>query len=320
MPYYLGIDTSNYTTSLALCSSEGDIVAQKKRLLQVKQGERGLRQSDAVFQHTQNLPVLFSELFAQVPHARANLLAVGCTEKPRSAQGSYMPCFLPGAGMGQALAAACDIPIYLFSHQHGHIMAAAYSAEMKSAAERPFLAFHISGGTTDLMHVIPRQNSFAIETIGTSLDLHAGQLVDRAGVLLGLPFPCGAALEALAEQAACPPAAPKICVNGCSCNLSGAENRVQAMLNSGEEKTAIAAYVFAFLEKTIRKMTENALQRFPDLPVLFAGGVMSNRLMRPALSACCHAYFAKPEFSCDNAAGIALLARRAHLSERAKEK
>ncbi|MBQ4290581.1 MAG: hypothetical protein II719_05235 [Clostridia bacterium] len=315
--FALGIDTSNYTTSAALCAGDSGhpagvrIFAQKKRPLPVKEGERGLRQSDALFAHTVALPKVLEELAAEAPRdPDFRIMAVGYSGRPRDLDGSYMPCFLAGESVARGIAAADGIPAYRFSHQAGHIAAAAYSAGDACFWEAPFLAFHLSGGTTDLLSVTPEEDTFRIRMIGTSQDLHAGQLVDRIGVLLGIPFPAGPGLERLAAACGESVPAPKTCVRGCDCNLSGAENQARDLIARGAPPETAAAYVFRFLEKTLCEMTRNALRKSPGMPVLFAGGVMSSRLMRSALSSVCDAHFAEPEFSSDNAAGAAILGFR----------
>ena len=323
----LGIDTSNYTTSAALSypvsgrASGGCLFKQVKQLLAVKDGQRGLRQSDAVFAHTVNLPVLMEQLFEGLDFDPV-IVGIGYSAKPRPQDGSYMPCFLTGEAAARSMAAALHVPLYAFSHQEGHIAAAAYSAMENGDADElsrnPFLAFHVSGGTTDLLHCTPAGGSYHIDPLGCSLDLHAGQAIDRTGVMLGLSFPCGPALEALAAANTAPYPTPKVCVNGCDCNLSGLENLTQKLMKEGAAPETVAAFAFAFIRRTLEKMTEAALARYPGEPVLFAGGVMSNRLMRTSLSDLCRkhgsrAYFAEPAFSSDNAAGISLLACRAYL-------
>ena len=267
----LAIDTSNYTTSAA-CStpdrghvSGGFLIKQEKQLLTVRAGERGLRQSDALFAHTCNLPPLMERLLSTLTD-EDEIVAVGCSTTPRRQEGSYMPCFLAGENVARGIAASLRVPYYTFSHQEGHIAAAAYSAVTKedgtqddTLSASPFLAFHVSGGTTDLLHVSPSDNRYEIEMLGTSLDLHAGQAIDRVGVMLGLSFPCGPALETLAKTYNEKIPSPKICVRGCDCNLSGLENLAQKMHREGASDSAIAAFVFAVLEKTLIKMTENAL-------------------------------------------------------------
>ena len=106
MPYYLGIDTSNYTTSAAVFDSSTGCVVHKKKLLPVAEGALGLKQSDAVFAHVKQLPQILEELFFAVPQAQNQLAAVGVSVRPRNAQDSYMPCFLTGRLAADAISAA----------------------------------------------------------------------------------------------------------------------------------------------------------------------------------------------------------------------
>ena len=117
MPYYLGIDTSNYTTSCALYNSDTDTVVHRKKLLPVKKGELGLRQSDAVFHHTVQLPELMRELFDGFD---GEIAAVGVSDAPMRAEGSYMPCFLTGVCAAESVSAATGKPLFRFSHQPLH--------------------------------------------------------------------------------------------------------------------------------------------------------------------------------------------------------
>lgn len=293
---FLGIDTSNYTTSAAVADENG-IIENKKLPLPVAEGQRGLRQSDAVFAHIKNIPPLFESL------GGVECAAVGYSAYPRDAEGSYMPCFEAGRAAACAIASVTGVKAYPFSHQAGHIRAALYSAGKDELLDGEFLAFHVSGGTTELLHV----KNKVIEPVGQTLDLNAGQAVDRAGVLLGLRFPCGAGLEELAGASESPK--PKICVRGLDCNLSGLENKVREMLDSGIAHNIIAAYTLDFIAETIAAMTENAIERFGELPVVYAGGVMSDKRIRARLEARPDTFFAAPEYSCDNAAGCALLCR-----------
>lgn len=189
-PVILGIDTSNYTTSAARLE-KGEIF-QSKKLLPVKPGQLGLRQSDAVFHHVQQLPDRLEEVLQGAPPIRA----IGVSDRPRAQEGSYMPCFTVGVGTARALAAAAGAPLYRFSHQAGHIAAALYSAGQLALLEEQFLAFHVSGGTTEAVLVTPDKDEILhAEIVASSLDLKGGQAVDRAGVLLGLSFPPGQSLK-----------------------------------------------------------------------------------------------------------------------------
>lgn len=304
--YYLGIDTSNYTTSLALYNSEDNSVIQSKKLLPVKQGELGLRQSDALFHHTKQLPELFKELFKDFT---GEIKAVGVSVKPRNTEGSYMPCFLAGESVATAISSANDIPLHKTSHQAGHILAALYSADRLELIKSPFIAFHVSGGTTDCLYVEPDDNEIIkITEIGTSLDLKAGQAVDRVGLMMNLSFPCGKELEKLAIMSDKDYKIKTILKDG-NCCLSGIENKCRKMLDDGEKKSDVAKFCLDSIYSAVSAMTEYALAEYGNLPIIYAGGVMSDKIIQNKLSEKFNAFFAEPEYSCDNASGIALFAR-----------
>ncbi len=308
-PCFVGIDTSNYTTSLAFCTKDGETVANLKLPLTVKQGERGLRQSDAVFLHTKNLPVLFES--ARPFFEKYEPLAIGVSTTPRTQEGSYMPCFLAGVATAKALAASHGIPCYEFSHQNGHIMAALVSSGACELMGRDFAAFHVSGGTTEVLLVRPNGNDFLCEIIGGTLDISAGQAIDRVGVSLGLSFPCGAALEKLALAYAGKPFTKKGCVKDGYCNLSGLENMALDMQKKGVPKEEIAAFVLYFIGWTLMELTASVREKHPNIPIVYSGGVMSCSLLKQMLAGD-GKYFAEPAMSADNAVGIAHLARLAH--------
>ena len=300
---FLGIDTSNYTTSCAVYNSDGTVI-QKKKLLPVKEGELGLRQSDAVFHHTVQLPELMDQLFHDFD---GEISAVGVSDTPRRQKGSYMPCFLAGVNAARSICAAGRKPLYGFSHQQGHVAAAVYSIGDASLLEKRFLAFHVSGGTTDALLISPDKDEIIkAEMLASSLDLKAGQAVDRVGVMLGFPFPAGRFVDELAMKSD-----KKYKINvklrDGNCCLSGVENKCRDMLNNGEAKEDICRYCIDCIMTALSKMAEYQLSALGDMPIVFAGGVMSSGVISSALSKKFGAYFAKSEFSCDNAAGIAYL-------------
>ena len=306
---FIGVDTSNYTTSLAAADSDGKIIANIKRLLPVAEGERGLRQSDALFAHTKALPELIGNLSETVSLPDRRIAAVGFSSAPRFANGSYMPCFLAGHSAAASIACGAKAPLFSSSHQEGHIAAVLYSASALSLTERKFISFHVSGGTTDILLVSPdRERIIRAERIGGTLDINAGQAIDRAGVMMGMPFPAGAHLEkaALGYVGKTPKA--KICVNGFDCNLSGLENKTRDMYERSGDVSETAAYVFEFVSLTLCALTENLRREYPGIPIVYAGGVMSSVIIRNRLDFP-GAYFAAPEFSSDNAAGCELLCR-----------
>ena len=311
---FVGFDTSNYTTSVAVCDREGRVVANLKAPLPVKDGERGLRQSDALFAHTRNLPALTDRLGEILREGDLRPVAVGVSAKPRDVEGSYMPCFLAGIAAAHSFAAACSVPIYEVSHQNGHVMAALYSADALSLLEREsFLAFHVSGGTTEVLLIDPKEAGFSVTLVGETADINAGQAIDRVGVALGLSFPCGRELERLASLYSGRLSSRPVCVRDGRCSLSGVENLALRLWNETGDPSAVAAFVFDFIERTLIEMGEQVMARYGRMPVIFAGGVMSNRWMRKNLSSRFEAYFSEPEFSADNGAGVALLCRSAFL-------
>ena len=299
----LGIDTSNYTTSAAILTSGGEML-QSKRLLKVPEGGRGLRQSEALFQHTVALPEIFKNVFKNF---NGGIAAVGVSATPRDTEDSYMPCFLAGVSAASSASAAKGCVLHKFSHQRGHIMAALYSANRLSYVNSPFLAFHVSGGTTELLYVTPDDDLIIkCDLIAHTLDLNAGQVIDRVGVMMGYGFPAGKAIDKLSLSAEGLPAVNPTIRNG-NCCLSGVENICKKMLEQNEPHEKIAATALCFVLESVSEMTKLALERLGQLPMVFAGGVMSNTLIRRELSKRFDCAFAEPSFSCDNAAGIAVL-------------
>lgn len=304
MALFLGLDTSNYTTSAAIYDSENNTIRQDKKLLPVKNGEKGLRQSDAVFHHTVQLPDRIEAL--GLPEG---ITGIGVSTRPRSVDGSYMPCFLVGEGTARMLGAALHVPVYRTSHQIGHILAALFSAGKLDLLRKPFIAFHVSGGTTDCVLCEPDAENgdfIRVKPVSGSLDLKAGQAIDRVGVMMGLPFPCGIALEQLAVKSA-EKFRYKPTMRGLDCCLSGLENQCRKLLDDGKSHEDVACFCLTAVGEVLHEMTKRVLEQYGDLPVLYAGGVMSDLFIRKRLEGE-ERYFAAPEFSCDNAAGTAIFA------------
>ncbi len=309
----VGIDTSNYTTSLAVMSLDGELIANLKAPLPVAKGACGLRQSDAVFAHVKNFPTLANE--AKALTANARIRAVGVSSRPRNVDGSYMPCFLCGVAFARALASGASAPVFEFSHQCGHIMAALYSANKTEVADQPFGAFHVSGGTTELVRATPdSRGGFHAELVGGTRDVNAGQVIDREGVLMGLQFPCGIELErlALTNQQKTPKRRMK--TDGCYVNLSGLENLTEKLFKETGDSALCSAFVLETIGRSICDIGTCYEERYGRMPMVFAGGVMSNTLIRSMLEPRFDAIFATPELSRDNAVGIAALARKAYLT------
>ena len=297
---YIGFDTSNYTTSVA--TYDGTKVTQAKKLLTVKPGERGLRQSDAVFQHTVNMPMLCTQLEFSVPKA------VGVSNRPRNVDGSYMPCFLVGENAAAVLSSVNSVPLYKTSHQVGHILAALYSVNRLDLINQRFIAFHLSGGTTEALIVEPDDEEIIkASVVASSTDLKAGQAIDRTGVMLGLSFPCGRELDLLSQKSN-RSFKLKPTMIGINCSLSGVENKVKNMIDKNEPAEDVARFALTYVAQSVNAMLKGVIEKYGNLPVVFSGGVASNTLLRKTINDNFDAYFADSEFSLDNAAGIAIYA------------
>ncbi|MBQ2200987.1 MAG: O-sialoglycoprotein endopeptidase [Clostridia bacterium] len=304
-PLSIGIDTSCYTTSVA-CTDGKSIVFSKGTMLSVAFGERGLRQSEGVFQHVKQLPPLLREMLSSID--RSGVVCVAVSAAPTAKPDSYMPVFLPGLGQAETLSAALGVPLIRTDHQSGHIRAALFGNEALLDHER-FFAVHISGGTTDLLLVEPHRDApYRIETIGCSTDLHAGQFVDRVGVALGLPFPAGKHMEALAKTAEGKTVKLASAVTGTNGSFSGAETAAQRLLHTVPD-AELAYGVYDCLARTLSKMFANAAAIHGELPFLICGGVASSQLLKTLLKTRFRGklYFGRPELSKDNAVGVALL-------------
>lgn len=288
--YSLGIDTSNYTTSVALVAASGEYRSLRTPF-DVAQGLRGVRQSDAVFLHTKELPNLLERLFA----SRPNIACVAVSDKPRDAEGSYMPCFLAGLSAARGIAAALDVPLYTLSHQRGHVLAALKGAGREDLAGKDFHAYHVSGGTTELLHV---SSDGTITIAGATADLNAGQLIDRCGVSIGLKFPCGAALEHLALGGE-PVVRPVRFQHAGTVNLSGLENLFAAHLMEFPPEDC-ALWLLESIANALISLAAGV-----SGPLILAGGVMSNRLIKSRLDSAFETYSTDSEFAADNAIGVA---------------
>lgn len=301
----LGFDTSCYTTSVAAVDIAGQPVASCRRLLPVPKGERGLRQSDAVFIHVRQLPALMEELAGRI--AGREIVAVCASTQPRDEQGSYMPVFQAGDAQARGVAALLGVPCFASNHQRGHLEAALVDA---GVAPGPLLALHLSGGTTELL----AYDGERISLLGGSLDLHAGQLVDRTGVALGLPFPAGPHLEELARRGVSQARLPvSMEQGGAYCHLSGAETQLQRWINAGEmPPEQIAREVYDLLARTVARMILAGAKQTGLRQALLAGGVASSALFREMVVArmakldrSMRLHFGRPEYSGDNAVGAA---------------
>ncbi|NLW16125.1 MAG: O-sialoglycoprotein endopeptidase [Firmicutes bacterium] len=307
--FFLGFDTSCYTTSLAVVDADGNVVHDERKLLPVATGEHGLRQSDGVFHHVRHLSEVWEGF--SLP---TEIAAVAVSAKPRPVADSYMPVFLVGLAVAAGIANSKDIPLYKFSHQEGHIAAGLPALQ----AKEPFLAVHISGGTTEVLRVTPRLHraGFAIDLLSGTTDLSAGQMIDRVGVALGLPFPAGPHLEKLAMQATGQIRLPSV-ASAKGLSFSGPCSAALRLIEQGESPAEIACATLRVVANSLEKSLRRAADEQGLAQVLLVGGVMSNRLIRQRLehrlAGRLQLHFAPRRLCTDNAVGIAHLARSQYL-------
>jgi len=306
----LGIDTSNYTTSVALVDENENMIYNKGILLEVKSGERGLRQSDALFQHVHHLPILLQEL------PRGREIEVICySERPRPLLDSYMPVFRSGESLARSLAGILGVKQLAVSHQENHLRAAIYGSGSPEL-EATFAAVHFSGGTSEILLAKKKSIGYDCEIIAQTRDLNAGQLIDRIGVLMGCDFPAGKALEILANQSVPESLDRKLVISatmvGTDFHFSGQENQAHKLLEAGIDKGVVAYLVLKSIAKTLSKAIGGLQKKYPFQSVLFSGGVMSNLIIRKIVEhelsvTRLNLYFSPGEYSRDNAAGNALM-------------
>jgi N6-L-threonylcarbamoyladenine synthase len=299
----IGFDTSNYTTSIAAFDGADGVNCSK--LLPVKAGELGLRQSDAVFSHIKSLPELSGRLFSHVEGKQ--IAAIGVSTRPRAVDGSYMPCFMVGYTHAKLLSDSLQVPLVEVSHQQGHVAACLWSAGRLDLMDKPHLAWHLSGGTTELLLVEPEEKNVRCTKIGGTTDISAGQLIDRTGVMLDLPFPAGKHVDAL-SAASIGRDLFKVKCNGTEFSLSGVQNKVQKY-HETHDTVETAAYALRCVCYAVKQATKNAMARYPGLEVVLSGGVASNSMLRREMAEL-NAVFGASAYSTDNAMGVAILADR----------
>lgn len=308
--YYMGIDTSAYTTSVAVVNEFGEVVFDKRIVLKVKHGERGLRQQEAVFQHIINLPEILESLCKDVDTAK--IKTVSASVKPRNIEKSYMPVFRVAQGQAFIISKILNAEYKEFSHQDGHIAAGILGSQVKLT--KPFLAFHISGGTTELLYIEENIKNYDIKLIGGTKDISAGQLIDRIGVKLGFHFPCGKEMECASKNGKVINIKLPISTDGTWINFSGTETFFYRLVEEGNyTPDDISNSLFNCIANALTNIVIQAIKMYDINDILFIGGVASNSIIREVLeekiikSKIGNIYFPDPIYCSDNAIGTAFL-------------
>lgn len=310
--YYLGIDTSNYKTSIALVDENGNIVLNRSELLEVKLGQKGLRQSDAFFKHCNNLPA-YVEGVSRIIDPQ-DIVAIGVSTRPRRREDSYMPCFMAGYFLAKELGSILHIPVYEFSHQEGH--AAAVMMGNDSLNNNKNLFFHLSGGTTEFLTCERDALGYDMQIVGGTRDISIGQLLDRVGVAMGFAFPSGKFLDEIAARGTTEKYfLPGFNSIGGYFNLSGVETKILRWLETRPGKKEIDSMVTELFQKIADLLYNNAAElsgAYETSKIIISGGVASSTTIRKLIASrdvYKNIYFGPTELSGDNAVGIALLAK-----------
>ena len=295
---FIGIDTSNYTTSVAVTDEYGNIVSDCRKLLSVKKGQRGLRQSDAFYQHIQNLPQLYAEAVEDID--MGDIRGISVSTRPRNVEGSYMPVFSAGQRFAEVIAVSLGVDIYETSHQEGHIKA----IEAFNDVDGEFICFHISGGTMEILKVVPTGDFYDIEILGKTLDISIGQLIDRIGVAMGYDFPCGPVLDQMACQSDDGSfiRIKPIHITDMDMNLSGIETQLLKYIENIKNED-VAIKLFTEIVLCLQKLVDKCNAHYPEIPIVFAGGVSQSRFIRENINR--DIIFG--QYGADNAVGVALL-------------
>lgn len=326
--YCLGIDTSNYTTSAALVDEELNIVGNSRKILEVRQGERGLRQSQALFEHIGNLPQIIENM--GINEKKCRIAVVAASERPRNVEGSYMPVFLAGSSLGRSVSAVTGAQYYGYSHQEGHIEAAKYSSGYNGGDE--FLCLHLSGGTTEVLKCkeLPGGRGYDAEIVGATKDLALGQFIDRVGVSLGIPFPCGKYIDKYAcemEENGEPDLLKvhkklfcRIKTEEGMMNVSGIETQIQRYIDKEKDETQMFKGIVSYalmsrIGQALKDVIDQARKNTEIGSVIMAGGVSASRFIRKMFENDKELYFGSPELSSDNAVGIAIMGMKRYLAD-----
>ncbi len=317
---FLGIDTSCYTTSVAAVDENGKLIANARRLLSVADGERGLRQSEAFFKHVNNFPELYAQIVEKIDPR--DIKAVCVSTQPRGLGHSYMPVFYSGRRLAETIAMSLNIPLFATDHQQGHIQAALYSCPMNT---KDFFSVHLSGGTTEVLHVNETESDFKVKIVASSSDINAGQLIDRLGVKMGMSFPAGKDVDRRACENKNGPLLLPISASMNTCSFSGTEAAALREYEAGCDENALCEGLMWAIVRTLAKMVGGSAYYAGVSEVLMAGGVSSSMYIRQKLPELmkkkgmpCDIKFSDPRYSSDNAVGVALLGRKKFLSGREK--
>ena len=306
----IGIDTSCYTTSIAAITLNREIVFNEKIMLNVKNGERGLRQSDAVFQHIKNFGDISERLKKHIHKKGYKVEMICASAKPRDVEESYMPVFEVGKNFAKTMAAIFDCEMLETTHQENHIAASLYGCD-KEDLER-FISVHMSGGTMEILLTEKGDKGYKTEIVGGTKDISFGQLIDRVGVKMGYDFPAGKYVDEnalLCKEVVA--SGLKTSVKDGYMNISGLENQVYKLMEE-KDKYYVSKAVMNAAIKSLEKALRFVCDKHSIEDVVFVGGVASSKYISEKLSKKLqrnniNSFFTDGAYSSDNACGCAII-------------
>ncbi len=302
----LGIETSCDETGVAVYNTESGLVANRLHSqvdLHARYG--GVVPEIASRDHVRRLLPLVEEALHEAEIERPD--AIAYTAGP-----GLVGALMVGGGMAAGLAAAWDCPVIPIHHMEGHLLAPMLEED---PPEFPFLALLVSGGHSMLINVTGLGE---YRVLGTTLDDAVGEAFDKTAKLLGLGYPGGPALAALAEEGdetAWELPRPMLGKPTLDFSFSGLKTAVMLRVREAEaagefeaERANIAAsFQRAAVDSLIGKALKAAKREGLDR-IVVAGGVGANRLLRAEIARRFpgDVYYPRLQFCTDNGAMIAI--------------
>jgi N6-L-threonylcarbamoyladenine synthase len=304
--YVLGIETSCDETGVAIYHSEYGLCSHfLYSQVDMHSEYGGVVPELASRDHIRKLVPLIKQCLQKSGLTGSDINGIAYTAGP-----GLMGALLVGTATARSLAWAWQIPAIAVHHMEGHLLAPMLE---ENPPEFPFIALLISGGHTLLVKV---EGIGRYQLLGESLDDAAGEAFDKTAKMLGLGYPGGPKLSALAEQGTAQIKFPRPMTDrpGLDFSFSGLKtftmNTIYASDKTDQDKADIAAAFQQAVAETLSIKCKRALQQTGLKRLVIAGGVSANKQIRASLTQMvakenARLYFPRLEFCTDNGAMIA---------------
>ncbi|PID42908.1 MAG: tRNA (adenosine(37)-N6)-threonylcarbamoyltransferase complex transferase subunit TsaD [Gammaproteobacteria bacterium] len=308
--YVLGIETSCDETGVAIYHSDRGLLSDALySQVQIHADYGGVVPELASRDHIKKTLPLVNEVLQQAGISKQQLQGIAYTSGP-----GLVGALMVGASIAQGMGFALGIPVIGVHHMEGHLLAPMLES---SPPEFPFIALLVSGGHTQLVRV---DGIGQYELLGESVDDAAGEAFDKTAKMLGLDYPGGPAVAALAESGVDRFAFPRPMTDrpGLDFSFSGLKTftltTVNKMKGEGQlpEQTRadIAASFQQAVVDTLMLKCRRAIRQTGLKRLVIAGGVSANKKLRASMEEMvdkesARVFYARPEFCTDNGAMIA---------------